>query len=199
MAEERLQQPKITDQDVLAVLKLLYFKRNDRRQNVLPYGSTFVHSDTFGLVRTRTGSIVPSRVTAKFGAAFAVMCRWLKENTPETFRKPFPFTGISVNYAYAARKHRDQFNSGPSMTKSFGDFHGGRLIYWPNDDGERDVQKLAEEDALSFDSSRQLVLFDGRRGHMVSANTGERYNLVFFTVSDYQKTKLANIERSKSC
>ena len=31
----------------------------------------------------------------------------------------------------AARKHRDAYNAGPSMTKAFGLFEGGRLLYWP--------------------------------------------------------------------
>ena len=39
--------------------------------------------------------------------------------------------GSGSAYFPAARKHRDAYNAGPSMTKAFGLFEGGRLLYWP--------------------------------------------------------------------
>ena len=75
----------------------------------------------------------PSRfsTTAVGRRLFLASPRWLREHQPAIFEHPFPSTSISVNHGYAARKHRDAYNSGPSMTKAFGLFEGGRLLYWP--------------------------------------------------------------------
>ena len=32
----------------------------------------------------------------------------------------FVFTPVAINYGFAARKHRDKSNAGPSITQSFG-------------------------------------------------------------------------------
>ena len=38
--------------------------------------------------------------------------------------------------------HRDGNNLGVSLTRSFGDFAGGQLLYWGEDDGLSLVEKL---------------------------------------------------------
>ena len=129
LAEERLQQNHTNDDDVLAVLRRWYFKHNTGRKNVIPEGNTSVQSDTLGAVRTRTGSVVTTRLTRKFQFVFNLLCRWLRQNIPTMYQMPFPFTSISLNYGYAARRHRDGYNEGPSMLKMLGDFFGGTLLY----------------------------------------------------------------------
>ena len=98
---------------------------------MFPSGASSVESDTLGLVRSRTGQVVSTALTRKHPAVYEIFCRWLREHQPAIFEHPFPSTSISVNHGYAARKHRDAYNSGPSMTKAFGLFEGGRLLYWP--------------------------------------------------------------------
>ena len=105
LAEQLLEKDIINDSDVLSVLQFWYFKQNSKRLNILPPGANFVHSDTLGIVKTRVGTCVPTKITIKYRPVFALMCRWLNENKPKLFARPFPFTSISVNYAYAARKH----------------------------------------------------------------------------------------------
>ena len=79
-----------------------------------------------------------------------------------------------------------RYNAGPSILKAFGAFTtGGRLLYWPNDDGQADVRLLPDSGAQVFDAKREMFLFDGCRCHAVSAFTGERYSLVFFTASEH--------------
>ena len=146
-----------------------------------------VHSDTFGAIRNRAGKVLLTKITLKHSAVFALLARWIEDNTPEEFGQLFPFTSVNVNFGYAARIHRDGNNVGPSMTKSFGSFTGGSLLYWESDDGSLDLNTADPAHAsCTFDTRRQMVLFDGNRAHAVSPFKGERYSLVFFTCPGYQ-------------
>ena len=112
LADEKLHQERISEADVLEVLELWYFAKNTTRSNVFPSGATSVESDTLGLVRSRTGRVVATSVTKKFPHVFDLLCTWLHQNRPPIFEFSFPCTSISVNFAYAARRHRDAHNSG---------------------------------------------------------------------------------------
>ena len=92
---------------------------------------------------------------------------------------------------YAAALHRDSHNVSVSMTKSFGQFSGGRLMYFPDDDGTlADVRKLPSMGAapVALDTRNALCMFDGARGHFVEDFAGTRYSLVFFTQPSYETT-----------
>ena len=195
---ELLAKEKVGDDAVLQVLRLWYFKENKNRANVTPEGSTSVFSDTLGLVKTRDGKILCSTATAKYWAVLALFARWLAEHLPSCFRMLFPFSSISVNFAYAARKHRDGNNLGPSIAKAFGSFVGGQLLYWPEDNGSTRVEDLALASAQRFDTRREVVLFSGLRGHAVSNFEGERYSLVFFTASEFQGAKAEDVRFHKT-
>ncbi len=192
LARERLQQARIGDEDVLDVLRIWYFKQNKTRCNVFPAGATSVNSDTLGGVRTRTGTVVLTRITTKYLAAFNLLCRWLAENAPSTL-KNFAYSSINLNYGYAARRHRDANNVGPSITKSFGQFTGGLLLYWPFDDGQSDINDFVDSAALTIDTHREMVLFDGPRCHTVTPFQGERYSVVFFTAPKFEKMRADSI------
>ena len=194
IAQQRLATPQVCDEDVLAVLRRWYFKKNSTRTNVIPNGWSYVPSDTLGVVRTRTGTVVTTRMTKQHPSVFQLLCRWLQQQSPDIYKVPFPFPSISINHAYAAKKHRDGYNAGPSVLKTFGDFSGGQLLYWPNDDGLVDVIALPDSGALVFDAKREMLLFDGCRGHAVAPFQGERYSLVFFTATEYQKVTVAATE-----
>ena len=182
-----LQQDTVSDDDVLAVLRLWYFKQNKTRANVTPEGSTSVFSDNLGLVKTRVGTVLCSNATVKNWAVLVLFSRWLAEHLPSCFQTFFPFSSVSVNFAYAARRHRDSYNVGPSVVKAFGSFTGGELLYWPEDNGNKKVEALEWDSAQKFDARRELVLFSGLRGHAVAPFVGERYSLVFFTSTEYEK------------
>ena len=49
------------------------------------------------------------------------------------------------------------------MTVAFGAFEGGLLKYWPDDDGACAVGQLPDEGAVSHETHRGLLLFDGGR------------------------------------
>ena len=90
IAEARLELPRTSDEDILAVLQRWYFKHNPMRKNVLPEGVTSVQSDTLGVVRTRAGSVVITRPTRNAPAVFRLCCRWLTQNCLDIDKIPYP-------------------------------------------------------------------------------------------------------------
>lgn len=173
----------VTEKDVLSVLRAWGFKENVDRPNVTPEGQEFVYSDTVGLQKARDGRLLVSSATVPFPAFTRILVQYLRDHWPKDLPSDFPFTSISVNAAYAAPRHRDKNNAGPSLLKCFGNFEGGQLRYWPDDPVRGlDVGLLKEEDAQVLDaSSPEAVAFDGRKAHEVVPFTGERFSLVFFS------------------
>jgi hypothetical protein len=179
---------KITNADILKVLKKWAFHKNDVRLNVMPEGEKFVFSDTIGLVRTRDGRYMVNGITEAFPNVYHLLQKWLRDNTPKEYSQAFPSTSISLNYAYAAKIHRDQGNHGPSMGMAVGQFTGGKLRYWEHDDkGDGlELEDMAERvPPKVVDVSKGPKLFDGRRAHAVEAFKGSRYSLVFFSIGKY--------------
>mmetsp|Transcript_19336 Transcript_19336/g.56186 ORF Transcript_19336/g.56186 Transcript_19336/m.56186 type:complete len:727 (-) Transcript_19336:119-2299(-) len=173
----------VTDADLLHVLRLWGFKQNTTRQNVMPKGWSWIHSDTLGLISSYDGTVCVNAATRHYPSVPRLMCRWLEDHLPKEFGGQFMFTSINVNKDYATRLHRDSNNDGPSVIAAFGDFTGGVLKYWPEDDRARaPLGALREEDGLSVDLSKNLLMFDGGRGHLVTDFEGERYSVVFFSI-----------------
>ncbi len=73
-----------------------------------------------------------------------------------------------------------------SVTKSFGRFSGGKLRYFPDDDGHTPLENMPSKHAHVVDTARELCLFDGRRAHEVEPFEGFRYSLVYFTQQRYK-------------
>jgi len=180
LAERAQSQRKLTDDDVLTVLRSWGFRKNITRLNVAPDGAKFVLSDTMGLVADRTGGINPTRYTLAYPNCSKVLCDYLSDHLPAEFSK-FTFTSINVNKNYAGRRHRDGNNVGPSVIKAFGKYKGGQLQYFPNDNRALQLEDLPESDKVDLDLSSNMALFDGRRAHQVKPFEGERYSLVWFT------------------
>mmetsp|Transcript_79333 Transcript_79333/g.157157 ORF Transcript_79333/g.157157 Transcript_79333/m.157157 type:complete len:444 (-) Transcript_79333:397-1728(-) len=180
----------ITNNDMLSVLQKWKFLENAGRPNVNPAGRSWVYSDTFGLSKTRDGRFVATPCTRAYPMVMAVMNQWLQDQRPKDFAKLFPFTSISVNYAYSAKIHRDAGNCGPSMGAALGNFKGGQLRYWEDDDrtvARTEVAKLLEAPSKLVDVGKGPKLFDGRRAHAVEAFTGTRFSMVFFTAGHRHK------------
>jgi len=180
----------VTEKDVLSVLRAWGFKENVDRPNVIPEGQEFVYSDTVGLQKARDGRLLVGSATVPFPAFTRILVQYLRDHWPKDLPSDFPFTSISVNAAYAAPRHRDRSNAGPSLLKCFGNFEGGQLRYWPDDPARgSDLSLLKEEDARVLDASGpEAVAFDGRKAHEVVPFTGERFSLVFFSAGRCDKT-----------
>jgi len=69
--------------------------------------------------------VVTTAVTKRYTEVFHLLYRWMNET--HSFERLFPCTSFNMNYGYAARRHRDANNIGPSVMKAFGDFIGGVL------------------------------------------------------------------------
>merc|ERR1712048_54670 len=98
------------------------------------------------------------------------------------------------NKNYAAAVHRDGNNVGPSLIKAFGDFTGGELHYYPEDDKSSKVEALDTSESAMVDIGKGLLLFYGKRAHFVNDFSGERYSLVFFTCPRYERVSEENME-----
>jgi len=181
---------KISDRDVVAVLRMWGFKDNMNRSNVMKEGVNFVHSDTLGLVASYDGAVLITAATTEYSNVTQVLSRWLTDRMPSEFGEHgFGWTSINVNANYAGALHRDANNEGPSFIKAFGSFTGGQLNYWGDDNkAEGTVESLCKPaDKSTLDINKNLLLFDGNRGHSVEDFQGERFSLVYFCTGQWRK------------
>jgi len=180
---------RVTDADVLEVLRRWAFEPNTQRTNVLPAGKAFVYSDTFGLVNSRRSpSGTRSALTNAYPAMMKLISKWFKATAPRRLRD-VPFTSVNVNFEYAARLHRDTRNAGPSIIRTLGEFTGGRLLYYPQDDRSLGLDELPRSERRPIDASRRWELFDGLRAHEVEDFEGERFSVILFSASSHASAK----------
>ena len=81
----------------------------------------------------------------------------------------------------------DGNNFGPSMIKAFGEFTGGELSVWPEDDKSGSLKTLPEKKKITLDISKNLALFNGNTAHEVADFEGSRYSVVYFTAGCHAK------------
>ena len=181
----------IQDADVFLILEQWGFEKNYRRRSVMQPGQDWVHSDTLGLIRFQNATVSASGPTVSFPYVTLILARWMKQQLPD-----FPCTSISVNKDYAGKMHRDAFNAGPSVLMALGDFTGGCLEYWPDDDRTVSESRLRiTEKPQVLDAKANTVMFDGCRAHAVSPFEGRRYSLVFFTSGSWENGDEATMSK----
>merc|ERR1719456_863671 len=151
---------------------------------------TYVYSDTIGLVADYCGRCVVKEEARRYPAFSMLINRWFRDHAPADVDAELVYTSININKNYAGALHRDGNNVGPSFIKAFGDFTGGCLNYYPDDDRSQNLDVLAStvaDQALKLDIAKGLLLFDGKRGHWVDDFKGERYTLVYFTCPRFDR------------
>mmetsp|Transcript_43439 Transcript_43439/g.86195 ORF Transcript_43439/g.86195 Transcript_43439/m.86195 type:complete len:234 (+) Transcript_43439:47-748(+) len=163
------------------VLSTWAFAKNIARQNVIPEGQNWVWSDTLGLIRDRQGDIHLTSATTRYRSFTSIICTWLSDRLPKEVQE-FKWTSLNLNCNYAAKRHRDGNNFGPSLIKAFGNFKGGALGCFPTDDKSVDLTKLKSASKKSIDISKHLVMFNGNAAHEVDDFSGNRYSIVYFTI-----------------
>merc|ERR1711920_323959 len=176
----------ITDAQVEEVLSTWSFAKNIARQNVIPDGQPWVKSDTIGLLRDRVGDIHLTTPTKRYPDFTRIIVQWLKDRLPSEIAE-FKFTSMNLNCNYAAKRHRDGNNFGPSIIKAFGDFTGGELTCFPEDDRSTNILTLKSEDSKSLNLKTHLAMFNGNSAHEVSDFEGQRFSVVYFTLGCHAK------------
>ena len=182
---------KVSDEQLVHMLSLWGFAKNHHRPNVAPKGSSYVFSECFGLVRDRTGRWMQSTVTTMFPNVAKVLNRWLRDRLRAldhpAFDEPlhdWRWSSCTVNKGYAAERHRDANNYGPSIVRSFGSNRGDGLYLWTNE-SNKSMESLSRRSAALLDIHRsdRLVAFDGTLPHetkRLAGNMSDRYSVIFF-------------------
>ena len=134
-----------------------------------------------------------SAVSQNFQNLVKLVCAWTTKELPD-----FPFSSLQINYNYAAKKHVDGNNIGPSHIISLGDHAGGELwvadtfVEKANDKGETVLRGGGGESVIKC--HRAWKLFDGNSEHYTMpfrASPGKaaptRISIVAFSHSSYNK------------
>ena len=172
----------LSDHDVESVLNLWAFRKNSDRKNVTPQNQPWVYSDTFGLVKTRTGKWMMSQITEDYPHVPELLNAWLGAHVDAWSPNAWRHTSITINTGFASARHRDRNNAGPSLIRAFGDHSGGSLLYWPTDQCSRGVEHLSYADATLLDIKAEgcLRCYDGTKAHEVEQYSGARSSIIFF-------------------
>ena len=84
----------------------------------------------------------------------------------------FKFTSIQYNKNHRAARHRDAKNTGVSYIVGLGDYKGGELIIFDEN----------EKNPVKHDIKGKFNTFDGSKyPHETAPFSGERYTLVFYS------------------
>jgi len=193
---------KTTDAELKEAMSLWGFSQNVGRLNVMRPGIKYVYSDTIGAIRKRCTGYGITAATRHYPNFVRLLCKWLTDSKLEDkLGCDFKCTAINLNANYAGARHRDGNNEGPSVIRAVGDFTGGALMYWPKDvkvTPRCEVEQLDKKDCVTFDLAKDTTIFDGCRAHEVQDFTGNRYSIVFFSASGYQKVPEKDVKYLKS-
>jgi hypothetical protein len=181
-------------EDVLAILRGIGGDGawpTQARPNVTDTGKA-VPGACFGLVFALGQGPQCSLATQCFPNVARVLTRWCNASLPKTRDgKHFPYSSIQVNYNYAAKKHVDGNNIGPSYITSLGSHSGGQL--WTADQGV-------------IDCRGRWRLFDGNKEHATepfapvahAEGPGERISFIAFAHGSYSTLKLEVVSELKA-
>lgn len=186
---------KINDREVLHVLEAWRFRPNKKRVNVMPEGVSEISSDMLGLTRVRIFcKFVVAQRSQQYPHVTRLLCQFFQDNppagsglAPSSATVAFPFTTICVNKNYAAKRHRDRNNVGLSVIRALGQFTGGKLRYWPNDNKLCALEDLQESDSVLLNVQGHSTIMKSTQAHQVEPFEGTRYSLVYFSVTSYER------------
>jgi hypothetical protein len=175
---------KITGKILLDLLRKWAYADNTQRLNVMPPDVTSIYSDNLGVLRNRRGPPELTKTTKKYINWYRLLSKYIADNYVGPDKERFRFTSICLNKNYAAKKHKDKGNFGPSVIVALGDFNKGELKVWGKSD---------EKNGKDVDIRNRFLFFDGNNSHSVNPYVGkERYSLVYFTVKGFDKVASAD-------
>jgi hypothetical protein len=104
----------------------------------------------------------------KYAKVYALAQQLIQMHDPD-----FEYTSIQFNKNNKCAKHRDARNVGESYIVAFGDYEGGELVIYGDDDAVCDVVNL----------KNTFHYFDGsRHAHETAPFEGTRYSLVYYKI-----------------
>mmetsp|Transcript_5628 Transcript_5628/g.7989 ORF Transcript_5628/g.7989 Transcript_5628/m.7989 type:complete len:604 (-) Transcript_5628:240-2051(-) len=175
---------------VLKTLRLL--DKNwptQQRPNVTTTGKE-VTGMCLGLIMALGQGAQCSYLTDCFPETTRYLVRFCRNTLPRTKAgNLFPFSSLQINYNYAAAKHVDGNNIGPSYIMSIGSHTGGEL--WTEDQG-------------TINCYNKWKLFDGNKLHYTqafdlkkssSSQIGERISFIAFAHGLYSKVEPAVVKQ----
>ena len=187
-ASKRLKE-KPTKQDVKACLALLQGSwPTQERPNVTPDGKAVQGMCLGAVFVLGGGGMCVSQISSAYPALCKLITKWVHTSLPEDF----PFSSLQINYNYAAKKHVDGNNIGPSYIRSLGDHTGGEL--WTadafveavdEDTGEKFVKGGGGPTVLGCSDGWKL--FNGNAEHYTKPYTGTRISFIAFSHNAYNK------------
>ena len=123
-------------------------------------------SQTFGLVNRRCLAPDYSRQCWMRPRLYQLLLEFAKKYVT------IPWTSITVNQNYEAKKHKDRGNIGVSWLVAFGDYTGGELALYKDNKELLDIRCKPVIDDFS------------KVWHGVEPFSGNRYSLVFYTLNN---------------
>ena len=160
----------------------------------MPDDREHISSDCLGLAISRVGVTSVGQSTLEYTDFARLLNAWFQQSVPDVEGCPsgVPCTSICINAGYGAKRHRDKNNVGPSWSKAFGNFRGGKLKYFYEDDGSVPTGDLDSAPYAIIDLRAGLCLFDGHCAHEVTpysttSSDEQRYSLVFYTNRHVEK------------
>jgi len=192
-AAECLARGDVTKESVEAVLAGIEDWPTQARPNVSP-DEKAVTGMCLGAVNVLGGvGMQVSAASQNYPSTTKLVAAWTRAALPE-----FPFSSLQVNYNYAAKKHVDGNNIGPSYIVSLGEHEGGELwvadtfVEKATDDGGTVLRGGGGESVVNC--HRKWSLFDGNSEHYTmpyrpreGAAKATRISIVAFTHSSYNK------------
>ena len=94
------------------------------------------------------------------------------------------FTTMTINSDFSAKIHRDRNNDGLSLSTSIGNYTGGNLLYWEDDDHTMPLDEVSKHEPQVIDLKDRMFLMNGKCAHAVEAFEVTRYSIVLFTISN---------------
>ena len=140
-----------------------------------------LRSESFGMQLLYNGIINVTANSRKYPHITRMPLKWTNNKMQLSGGDRFPCTSICLHYDYAPKPHRDKNNLGPSAIVALGDFTGGELLVWEEDDPKASMDDLDPRQAKEVNIRNNLYCFDGNMAHAVKSFEGERYSVVFYT------------------
>jgi len=168
------------------ILNKFIFPKNDKRKNILNYEGEVYRGFVLGQILLRPYwqqikgcKTMPTRLLdkQKYKILFEETMKYFYHNSPEP---DFKYSSIQYNKNHKCNKHIDKNNVGDSYIIGFGDYTGGRLIIYDENNNKEYI-----------DIQNKFYKFNGSKFyHETEEFEGDRYSLVFFNIINYDKNKI---------